>query len=363
MKKSILMYRAILLCVMLAACKSQTADISLVAGTIDEPISVAPAPQKVQEAIAKCGEDCCEVILNDEENGISVWSLVCCEPEVSFEDYGVIINRNDVATKLSDIYHGKNPLARYDAKTGKLWLVCGAMEGTGVQTERIYQLGFKDNGTAYIVASINPYDIQTAICQRLGYTINGEQITLYDGGRQLCTVTNTVTDMNGFDDEQPVWIGEQLQYDISVETPRLLVTPGVKFTTGLVLTYDDMPTLTAPVAIDDKGKFSIGELEMTSHPYEGTYLDEDNNEPNLFINYRRSDGKYDVEIGIFRLTTLDDGIGTLLNDIMEFTATDASGSPIGGEINLKGDTAVVTFTRSTWPLLENGSKFIYTRQK
>ena len=38
---------------------------------------------------------------------------------------------------------------------------------------------------------------------------------------------------------------------------------------------------------------------------DGNYLDEDNNEPNLFIT-RRDDGKYDVRIGIFRLTNLDD---------------------------------------------------------
>ena len=104
------------------------------------------------------------------------------------------------------------------------------------------------------------------------------------------------------------------------------------------------------------------EPQMPKPSYEGVYLDEDNNEPNLYITLR-NDGKYDVRIGIFRLTNLDDGIGTLGADRMEFTATDAAGNPIGGEIILRGDTAEVIFTRSTWSLLENGSKFQYVRRK
>ena len=95
--------------------------------------------------------------------------------------------------------------------------------------------------------------------------------------------------------------------------------------------------------------------------YEGAYQDKDNKEPNLFI-CAREDGKYDVEIGIYRLTTLDDGIGTLTDEGLAFTATDASGAPIGGLITVKGDTATVTFTKSTWPLLENGASYTYTRK-
>ncbi len=34
----------------------------------------------------------------------------------------------------------------------------------------------------------------------------------------------------------------------------------VNFTTGLVLTYDDMPTLMAPLTIAEDGKVGIGEL-------------------------------------------------------------------------------------------------------
>ena len=67
--------------------------------------------------------------------------------------------------------------------------------------------------------------------------------------------------MGGFDSEQPVWIGEQIQYDLSGTTPQLLVTPGIKYTTGLVLTYDDMPTLSASITLTDDGQVNIGKLE------------------------------------------------------------------------------------------------------
>lgn len=96
----------------------------------------------------------------------------------------------------------------------------------------------------------------------MSYTIDGETISLYDGEKMLATVTNTVKDMGGFDDEQPLWIGEQLYYDVSSSEPKVIFTPGVKFTTGLVLTYDDMPELSAPITIDENGLFTIHEISV-----------------------------------------------------------------------------------------------------
>ena len=96
--------------------------------------------------------------------------------------------------------------------------------------------------------------------------------------------------------------------------------------------------------------------------YVGQYLDEDNNEPNLYI-VSLPDGNYSVEIGIFRLTYIDDGIGTVTPDGLSFTATDANGEPIGGIITLQGDTATVTFTNSTWTYIENGQSFRYFKQR
>ena len=136
------------------------------------------------------------------------------------------------------------------------------MEGTGVHVEWLYQIRFQDDGKAYIKTEVNPYDVQKKLLRRMGYTIDGENVTLYDEDRVLTTVTNTVTDMGGFDEEKPLWIGEQLYYDLSGEEPRVVFVPGVKFTTGLALTYDDMPDLSAPFTVDDKGDCKIDEITV-----------------------------------------------------------------------------------------------------
>ncbi len=94
--------------------------------------------------------------------------------------------------------------------------------------------------------------------------------------------------------------------------------------------------------------------------YIGEYLDYDCNEPNLEIA-RGEDGKYIVQIGIFRLTTLDDGVGELTPEGMVFTATDAAGNPISGIITVEEQIATVTFTDSTWDLLENGTSYTYSK--
>ena len=83
-------------------------------------------------------------------------------------------------------------------------------------------------------------------------------------------------------------------------------------------------------------------------------------EPNV-NDAHLDDNKYIVQIGIYRLTSLSDGIGELTADGMNFTATDAAGSPIRGIITADGQAATVTFTDSTWDYLQNGSAFQYTK--
>ncbi len=102
------------------------------------------------------------------------------------------------------------------------------------------------------------------------------------------------------------------------------------------------------------------EASLDDSIYVGEYLDYDNNEPNLEIA-KGDDGKYIVQIGIYRLTTLEDGVGELTEEGMLFTATDAAGNPISGVITVEDKTATVTFTNSTWDYLENGTSFQYTK--
>ncbi len=94
--------------------------------------------------------------------------------------------------------------------------------------------------------------------------------------------------------------------------------------------------------------------------YVGAYADYDNGEPNLFIT-KGEDGKYDVKIGIFRLASMDDGVGELTENGMTFRATDPAGNPISGVITVKNGVAKVIFTDSTWVYLENGTTYEYTK--
>jgi hypothetical protein len=76
----------------------------------------------------------------------------------------------------------------------------------------------------------------------------------------------------------------------------------------------------------------------------------------------REDGRYNVVISLSRLTYLDDGEGSDAEGGIDFTATDASGEPIGGHISINGDTATLTFIHSTWSLIEEGAKWEFKRR-
>ncbi len=94
--------------------------------------------------------------------------------------------------------------------------------------------------------------------------------------------------------------------------------------------------------------------------YEGNYIS--NDESTLSIT--ATSGSYKIVIEITNLTLIDDGIGTLdiERDIMSFVATDASGNPIGGELQWNdSDDVVLKFTNSTWDYLPNGTELSFKR--
>jgi hypothetical protein len=261
MKKIFLLSSAVFLAlVIFTACKGTVSEHPFVAGTLDGPLPADSAPAQVLEALEKAERLHQYEIMSDTANNISVEAIAEADMTPT-EGYGIVVVKGATSTTFPNLRNARQPMANYDPETGILWLTSSAMEGTGIAVERLYQICFDEEDKAYIAHTVEPYDIQQSLLERLGYGIEGQQIMLYDGEREIASATNTVTDMGGFDDEQPVWIGEQIQYDLDGETPQLLVTPGIKYTTGLVLTYDDMPTLTAPITINEDGKVSIGELK------------------------------------------------------------------------------------------------------
>jgi hypothetical protein len=246
---------------MMAGCKTADVNKKQLAGTMEEAMQSDTMPDHVQQTLAKAIKYHSHELLNDTVNEILVSSIDEAD-QTSTEGYGIQVTKAAVSTTFPNIRHTREPQAKYNAKSGDLWLTSSAMEGTGVRVEWLHQIRFGDNDLAFVKTEVNPYGVQQELLQRLSYTIDGETISLYDGEKLLATVTNTVKDMGGFDDEQPLWIGEQLYYDVSSSEPKVIFTPGVKFTTGLVLTYDDMPELSAPITIDENGLFTIHEISV-----------------------------------------------------------------------------------------------------
>lgn len=242
------------------SCNGRKVEKKSVKGTLDAPVGQLHAPDCVNATMGRhVLDDNFEIILQDTVSNVGVWSLIRCAEEESSDDFGLVVVHKGYATAFPGIRHGNNPSTSYDSVSGNLWITGGVIEGTGVLAERPYLMRFRENGSAFIVASIDPYDMQQALCKELMYSVSGEDVTLYNGDQELAKVTNTIKDMGGFD-EDAVWIGEQLSYDISGNNLYVHVTPGVKFVVGKVLHYEDMPTISARVTLNDDGSFTLSEL-------------------------------------------------------------------------------------------------------
>ena len=258
MKQWLMFAAVVALCGMMTGCKSNNAQRP-VNGTTEEAVVPGDAPQAVYDLMKQVNlDERYETVMDDKTTGVSVYSLLNCGDTVSSEGYGIVVGKGDVKTALPQLRHGRMPRARYDAATGDLWILGSDMEGTGVNVERPYLLRFDDDGYAHIVNSIDPYEMQEALCKVLTYSINGQEITFYAKGQEIAKATNTVEDMGGFMDDA-IYIGEQISY--SIEGPLTVhVTPGVNFVVGKVLHYDDMPTISATITMTDNG-FTLSDFK------------------------------------------------------------------------------------------------------
>ena len=243
------------------SCKSSDVITKPMSGTLETPLQHDSIPVNVQKAMDNAFKFHDHELMSDTAENIAVFAIDEID-ETSSEGFGFVVTKGAVSTNFLNIINTRQPQAKYNAKTGDLWLTSCAMSGTGVNVEWLYQIRFKEDGKAFIKTEVNPYDVQQELLKRIRYTIDGENVTIYDGEKVLTTITNTITDMGGFDDETPMWIGEQLYYDLSGDEPKLVFVPGVKFTTGLALLYDDMPDLSAPITIDENGNLTIHEITV-----------------------------------------------------------------------------------------------------
>jgi len=275
------------LSVLMNSCQTKQSGVRLVAGTLDAPLPADTAPQHVQEAYGKALKVHPFDILSDEANSISVCGIGEVDT-TSTEGYGIMVTKGATSTTFLNIRNTRQPMACYDAQTGNLWLTSSAMEGSGVRVEWLYQIRFHDNDSAYVAAVVNPYDVQQTLCQRLGYTLDGDSVTLCsvtpDGVTPLATlpqplpiregsdiplhqkspqgkVTTPLPDREGQGESPLLFIGEQLFYDLAGGQVQLQVVPGVKLADSPVLIYDDMPPLSLPVTISGEGTPALGEFQ------------------------------------------------------------------------------------------------------
>lgn len=178
----------------------------------------------------------------------------------------------------------------------------------------------------------------------------------------LCAVTMA---LNGCTSAKPTASVTEPAAEVNTE---LTAQPAIEFVTQTTAEPATQPEPTvkaseaAPVLIetDTQETTSIRRDYPDDTLYMGEFLDSVVLEPNLEIE-KIEDGRYLVQIGIYRLAFLSDGDGKMTADGMIFTATDPSGNPISGIIQVKDGIATVTFTDSSWEYLPNGSVFQYTK--
>ena len=253
-----------MVCMFITACKDTNADFSNVKGTLEGPLTEDTIPPRILEAMEKAERFHQHELMSDAIANVAVFSIDEADT-TSTEGFGIVVTKGAISTTFPNIRNVRQPRACYDREKGNLWLTSSQMEGTGVAVERPYLVRFGDNDIAYIAATIDPYDMQQALCQRLRYSVEGREVALYDGEQHLVTVTVHETNMGDLY-EDAVWIGEQLTYEADADADGLTVcvTPGLSFNTGRVLIYDDMPTLKARVTLDDDGSFTLDSIKVRS---------------------------------------------------------------------------------------------------
>ncbi len=98
--------------------------------------------------------------------------------------------------------------------------------------------------------------------------------------------------------------------------------------------------------------------DMKEDLFVGEYNSFDMDEPSLEIQ-KNEDGTYWIQIGIFRLVSLDDGKGIADDDGIMFSATAPNGQILEGTITLEGETAIVTFTNAEWSTYSSENVYKY----
>ena len=90
------------------------------------------------------------------------------------------------------------------------------------------------------------------------------------------------------------------------------------------------------------------------YDYEGSYIDGDND---TIVMTRQEDGTYSIEIGIFRLCSLE-GEANDVDGAAEFMVADPNGNDMTGVLYVNDDdTYTIYFTEADWTYIKTGDSF------
>ena len=154
------------ICIIMAGCTVTSVTTMPMAGVLDQPMQPDSVPANVKKAMDNAVKFHSQEIMSDSTTGIAVFSIGEIDQTPS-EGFGITVTKGAVTTNFLNIHNSREPQARYNAKTGDLWLTAVAMSGTGVRVEWLYQIRFQDDGKAYIKTEVNPYDVQKKLLRRM----------------------------------------------------------------------------------------------------------------------------------------------------------------------------------------------------
>ena len=337
MKKMICLITAVLMVLVLTACGGgKPAESSQPANTPEASASPAAAEtDKSSESPAAAADWTREGYFVDEDgNMLSVtwmddvdepgWYVACMLGEDLVEDsYGGMLKQEGVALR-----------GKLVGEAGELTVAVSEENGDGIKLE-------VEGGSTY---HLKPYDMPEAVGVVTINTDGAGQVGYIEEGQGQTDVDEYYTSIQFGLEEPASYILAAKETDQGWYFVKWTKN-GTDFSTERQIKVE---------LSEDADFIAVFDFDQ----YIGTYVDGQYGEPGLEIT-RNDDGTYGVKLTIIRLTSLDDGVGRMEPDGLHFTATDANGNPISGVITIFGAEADVTFTDSSWSLLENGTSFKY----
>ena len=167
-----------------------------------------------------------ECLYGDIDSGISVWSLMNDKNGETLNNYGIVIRNNGKNYPFPEICHGNNPEIDVDEEKGIVMISGGLMEGTGTHTEGLYILNVKADKVEQVLF-VDPYDVQNYFAEHVKFDVDNNNIKFKENNKVL---TEAVNHEDGQGTLRAIAIGDQISFDFGDNhNVTLSVAPGLQF--------------------------------------------------------------------------------------------------------------------------------------